>query len=174
MRRVFLFFVFLPSLGCADNEYRFERMEGERAVVLPLKFDGFYGVRDGALVKAEGRFVDGADAVTLNIDIFLRPPAEFQSGRYEAMIGGKMSSGRVECPSLTFQGGQTAMPAVGGVFILKDEQNRSLYRVRIPAMTLTSRRSSLSPRETPGEGGPREARARQGEASRKGRVRVTN
>jgi hypothetical protein len=39
----------------------------------------------------------------------------------------------VECPSLTFLGGQTALPNVGGVFILKDEKNRPVYRVRIPA-----------------------------------------
>ena len=50
-----------------------------------------------------------------------------------------MNSGGVECPSLIFQGGQTALPTVGGVFILKDERNRPLYRVRIPATGLAHR-----------------------------------
>jgi hypothetical protein len=144
MSRVFLLLAFLSAPGCTGNEYRFERIDGEQAVVLPLKFDGFYGVRDGALVKAEGRFADRADIVTMNIDVYLRPPAEFQSGRFEATIGGKMSSGAVECPSFTFQGGQTALPALGGVFILKDDQNRPLYRIRIPATTLSGRRSASS------------------------------
>jgi hypothetical protein len=76
----------------------------------------------------------------MNAVVFLRPPAEFRSGTYEATINGKTNAGTVDCPSLTFQGGQTALPTVGGVFVLKDEQGRPLYRVRIPATTLMSRR----------------------------------
>jgi hypothetical protein len=116
-------------------------MEGEHAAELPLKFDGFYGLRDGAWVNAEARFADGADQVTMRIRIYLRPPAEFSSGTYQGMIGGKMAAGRVECPSLTFQGGQTALPTVGGLFLLKDDQNRTVYRVRIPATELSHSRS---------------------------------
>lgn len=127
------------AFACTRTEYRFERIDGDQPVSLPLKFDGLYGVRDGAQVRAEGRFADGNDVVTMNVVLYLRPPAEFQSGTYEAVIGGKMISGSVECPSLTFQGGQTALPTVGGVFVLKDELNRSLYRITIPAIQLTRR-----------------------------------
>jgi len=127
--------------GCATDEYRFEQIDGAQAVAIPLKFEGLRGSRDGANVKFEGRFVNAEDVATMNVVLFLRPPAEFRSGTYEASIGGKMSSGVVECPSLTFQGGQTALPTVGGVFVLKDAQGRPLYRVRIPPTTLMSRRS---------------------------------
>jgi hypothetical protein len=123
-------------LQCAATDYRFERIDRASPVALPLKFDGFYGIRDGTLVKATGYFSDGGDMVTMNVNLFLRPPAEFRSGTYQAMIGGKMVSGIVDCPSLTFQGGQTALPTVGGVFVLKDERNQPLYRIRIPATTL--------------------------------------
>jgi len=140
MRNLFLLFALMFVLGCTNSKDRFERIDGDKYVALPLKFDGLYGLRDGALVKAEARFVDGGDMVTLNMTLFLRPPAEFQSGTYQAVIGGMMNSGIVECPSLTFQGGQTALPTVGGLFILKDESNRPLYRVRIPATTLTARK----------------------------------
>jgi len=140
MRDPLLLFAMMCLLGCTNTENRFERVDGNKYVALPLKLDGFYGVRDGALVKAEARFVDGNDMVTMNMTLFLRPPAEFQSGTYQAVIAGMMNSGNVECPSLTFQGGQTALPTVGGVFILKDENNRPLYRVRIPATTLTGRK----------------------------------
>jgi hypothetical protein len=131
---------FLFMSGCVGTEYRFERIDGAQPILLPLKFDGLYGLRDGAVVKAEGRFVDGNDVAVLHIDLVLRPPAEFQSGTYHATIAGRTVSGSVECPSLTFQGGQTALPTVGGVFVLKDEENRPLYRVRIPATPLTGRR----------------------------------
>jgi hypothetical protein len=140
MRDVLLLFALMCLLGCMNTEDRFERIDGDKYVALPLKLDGLYGLRDGGLVKAEARFVDGGDMVTMYMTLFLRPPAEFQSGTYQAVIGGKMNSGTVECPSLTFQGGQTALPTVGGVFILKDENNRPLYRVRIPATTLTGRK----------------------------------
>ena len=141
MSRHFLSLALLLTLGCASSEYRFERIDGNGPVVLPLKLDGLYGLRDGALVTVEGHFVDSDDVVLMNIVLYLRPPAEFRSGTYQARIGGKMTSGSVECPSLTFQGGQTALPTVGGVFVLKDEDHRPLYRVRIPATTLTSRKS---------------------------------
>jgi len=132
-------FAFLFVFACTNTDYRFERIDGDQSGALPLKLAGFYGLRDGATVKAEANFVDGNDTVVMNIVLFLRPPAEFQSGTYQASIGGKMTSGDVECPSLTFQGGQTALPNVGGLFILKDADNRPLYRVRIPATMLSGR-----------------------------------
>ena len=127
----------LSFAGCADTGYRFERIDGDQSTTLPFKLEGFYGLRDGASVTAEARFSNGADRVTMKIMLYLRPPAEFRSGTYQGMIGGQTHSGSVECPSLTFQGGQTALPSVGGVFIFKDAQNRPAYRVRIPAATLT-------------------------------------
>lgn len=128
-------------LGCAKNDYRFERIDGAQAVPLPLTLEGLYGMRDGATVKFEARFMNAKDIVTMNAVLFLRPPAEFRSGTYEATIDGRQNSGNVDCPSLIFQGGQTALPTVGGVFVLKDEQGKPIYRVRIPATMLVSRRS---------------------------------
>ena len=144
MIRVLFFVTFTFIFGCARADYRFERIDGDKSVTLPLKFEGLFGVRDGALVKAQGRFMDGNDRAVMNISLFLRPPAEFQSGTYESVIGGKSNSGIVECPSLDFQGGQTALPTVGGVFVMNDANNRPLYRVRIPSTTLMPRVSVTS------------------------------
>src|SRR5262249_10926872 len=132
-------FTFVLLVGCAKTGYRFQQVDKDPPVELPLKLTGFYGVRDGSIVTAEAHFTDGSDRVTMNIVLFLRPPAEFRSGTYEASVGGRMIVGAVECPSLTFQGGQTALPVVGGLFTLKDENSRPLYRVNIPAMPLTGR-----------------------------------
>jgi hypothetical protein len=139
MQRIPLIFTLVLLVGCANNEYRFERIDGPQVTVLPFKFDGIRGLRDGASVNAEARFTDGADFLTMNIALYLVPPPEFRSGRYEGAIGGKTTVGRVECPSLTFFGGQADQPSVGGVFIFKDEQNRSVYRIRIPATPMTRR-----------------------------------
>jgi hypothetical protein len=138
--RVFPLFALLLISGCANPRFRFEQIDRDPPVVLPLSFDGFYGLRDGATVNAEARFSGGNDSVTMNVVLFLRPPAEFQSGRYQGIIDGKMISGSVECLSLSFQGGQTALPAVGGIFVLKRENSPS-YRVTIPAAQLARRPS---------------------------------
>jgi hypothetical protein len=120
--------------SCANTSYRFEKADGSGAPV--LNFDGLYGVRDGAVVQAEGRFTNAADSVTMDVTLYLRPPAEFQSGTYRATIGGRTTNGVVDCPSLIFQGGQTALPTVGGTFVLKDENNQPIYRITIPATQL--------------------------------------
>ena len=139
MTRIPLILALVSIVGCASNEYRFERIDGPQPSVLPFKFDGIRGVRDGASVNAEARFSDGADFLTMNITLQLVPPPEFRSGRYEGTIGGKTAVGRLECPSLTYFGGQADQPSLGGVFILKDEQDRPVYRVRIPATPMTRR-----------------------------------
>jgi len=139
MSRLPLLFVLLFTAGCANTEYRFERIDGLPPSTMPFKFAGIRGVRDGASVNAEARFADGTDFITMNIRLHLVPPPEFRFGIYEATIGGKTTTGPVECTSLTYLGGQADQPSVGGVFILKDEQNRPLYRVRIPATPMARR-----------------------------------
>ena len=139
MTRIPLVLALLLLIGCAENEYRFERIDGPQVITLPFKLDGIHGVRDGASVNAEARFTDGADVLTMNIALYLVPLPEFRTGRYEGTIARKTIAGEVECPSITFFGGQADQPSVGGVFILKDEQNRPLYRVRIPATPMTRR-----------------------------------
>jgi len=133
---ILAFWLVFAGSSCANKGYQFERIDGGQSVVMPMQFDGLYGLRDGANVKVEARFSNGGDHVTMNFLVFLRPPAEFQSGTYQATIDGATKMGSVDCPSLDFQGGQTALPTVGGVFVLKDEQSRPLYRVRIPATNL--------------------------------------
>jgi hypothetical protein len=139
MTRISLLLLLLSIVGCANNEYRFERIDGPQVTTLPFKWDGIHGVRDGASVNAEARFTDGADFLTMDIALYLVPPPEFRSGKYEGTIGGKTITGQVECPSITYFGGQADQPSVGGVFILKDEDNRPVYRVRIPATPMTRR-----------------------------------
>src|SRR5437867_2413308 len=96
MSRLALLLVLVSTVGCANTEYRFERIDGPQPSVLPFKFDGIRGVRDGASVNAEARFSDGADVITMNITLHLVPPPEFRSGVYEATMGGQTTAGGVE------------------------------------------------------------------------------
>ena len=139
MSRIPLILTLVLFVGCANNAYRFERIDGPQATTLPLKLDGVHGTRDGASVNAEARFTDGADYLAMNIALYLVPPPEFRSGTYEGTIGGKMIKGQVDCPSIMFFGGQSDQPSVGGLFLLKDAHNRSVYRIRIPATPMSRR-----------------------------------
>jgi hypothetical protein len=131
-----LVFVLLAIAGCANNEYRFEQIQGERATPVGLNFEGLYGVRDGMTVTAEARFRSESDSAQFTMVLFLRPPAEFRSGTYRASIGGVVSQGDVESRSLTYLGGQASQPSIGGDFLLKDSAGRAAYRVRIPITEL--------------------------------------
>ena len=120
--------------GCANSEYRFDRMEAGQAVPIPMTLDSLYGARDGDSVTAEARFSSGNDTAEMNVRLFLRPPAEFVSGTYRLTIGGKTVEGTVECPSLDYQGGQGSVPSMGGKFLLNPD-----YRVILPSTPIKRR-----------------------------------
>lgn len=142
MTRLSLPFIFLVIAGCVSSEYRFERVEGGQSILLPLKFDSLYGVRDGYSVNVEARFTDGHDFAQMSLALHLGVPVQFTSGTYRITIGGRSSEGKVDADSVSFLGGQTALPSVGGVYILKDAQNRPAYRVKMPPTPVTRRLGS--------------------------------
>jgi hypothetical protein len=120
--------------ACANSEYRFEQVEGDRSVPVPMTFDSLYGARDGDSVTAEARFSNGSDSAQLNLQLHLGPPAEFVSGTYRISIGGKTMEGNVACPSLDYQGGQGSVPSMGGTFLLG-----ASYRVIFPSTPIQRR-----------------------------------
>jgi len=127
-----LFFFLLA--GCANSEYRFERIDGGKSVSIPMKFDSLDGARDGESVTAEARFSNGNDSAQMNVRLFLRPPAEFVSGTYRVTIDGQTAEGIVECQSLDYQGGQGSVPSMGGKFVLKPG-----YRIILPSTPIKRR-----------------------------------
>jgi hypothetical protein len=131
----FVIFLFLPLLfGCANSEYRFEKLENGKPVQMPMKFDSLYGARDGDMVRAEARFSAGEDNVQMDVRLHLVPPAEFVSGTYRMMIDGRVIEGMVECLALDYQGGQNSVPSMGGRFLLKPD-----YRVTFPSTPIKRR-----------------------------------
>jgi len=140
MRRLFMASLLIILTSCVNSEYRFERIEGGQATSLPLNFDSLYGLRDGDSVKAETRFNDGQDSAQVNINVRLGPPVQFASGSYRANIQGRSTEGPVSCDSLSFLGGQAAVPSVGGIFVLKDSAGHSLYRITMPSTPMKRRK----------------------------------
>jgi len=120
--------LFLIAFGCANSEFRFEKIEDGKTIPMPLKLASLNGTRDGDKVTAEARFSSGGDNAQMNVRLRLVPPAEFVSGTYRMTVGGQTIEGIVECLSLDYQGGQNSVPSMGGRFILKPD-----YRVTFPS-----------------------------------------
>ena len=122
--------------GCVSTEQRFERVDGDRSVPMPLMLQSVQGVRDGNAVNAVIRFAGGAEYAELTIAIHLGPPAEFRSGTHRGLLDGRTIEGSVDCESLTYLGGQSTPPSIGGTFVLNNEGSPA-YRVKMPATLLT-------------------------------------
>jgi hypothetical protein len=141
LREFFLLTILLASAAhCSRREFQFERIEGNSSTAVPLKLTGLQGTRDGATVHVQASFADGTDTGQMSLVVQLNPTAECRSGTHRVEIADQTTEGLVECTSIAFLGGQNALPSVGGVFILKDAQNRPVYRVRIPTTPMTRSR----------------------------------
>jgi hypothetical protein len=129
--------------ACANKEYRVERIDNAQSVQLPLKFAFMVGMRDGELVRAAPVFKDGRDGIRLDLRLRLGPPITFASGSYHGMMDGREIEGPVVCDSLSFLGGQNALPSVGGVFRLQDmSTGRTVFRVTMPPTPITNEEHS--------------------------------
>ena len=143
LKKFFFLTVLLASAAdCSRAEFQFEHIEGNSSTAVPLKLTGLQGTRDGATVHVQASFADRNDTGQMTLVLQLNPTAECRSGTHRVEIDGQTTEGPVECSSVSFLGGQNALPSVGGVFILKDAQSRPVYRVRIPTTTMTRRQGS--------------------------------
>jgi hypothetical protein len=136
VKRHWILIVVLILAACANEEYSFERIDGENRIVLPLKFDTLSGVRDGETVRAAVRFRNAGDSAEIDLVLHLGPPAQCTSGTYHVSIDGATRDGPVTCNSLTFLGGQADQPSIGGTFTLNDANGVALYRVTFPNTTM--------------------------------------
>jgi hypothetical protein len=126
--------------ACSNNEYRVERIDGGQSVHLSLKFESMFGMRDGDAVAAAPVFTNGMDAIRLDLHVRLGPPIAFVSGSFKATVENQTVEGPVVCDSLSFLGGQNALPSVGGLFRLQDNATgRTVYRVSMPPTPITRR-----------------------------------
>ncbi len=138
-KRIVILLLAATASACANKEYRVERIDGTRSERLPLKFAFMAGMRDGDLVSAAPVFKEGKDGLRLDLRVRLGPPITFVAGSYHGTIGNRDIEGPVVSDSLSFLGGQTALPSVGGVFRLQDSSTgRTVFRVSMPPTQITN------------------------------------
>ncbi len=131
----------LLASGCAPTSPGLERYEGSEWVeVGPVVVESMSGQRDGADVRANGVFTHGEDRMTLSLEFVLGPPARFVRGTHNSRIAGQVVESPVSSESVTFLGGQSDAPSIGGVFLFENPADGSRYRLRFPPTLLDSGR----------------------------------
>jgi hypothetical protein len=94
------------------------------------------GGRDGERLDVQAVYGDGTDTLLVRLRFDVTPPARLTSGTWTGLAG----EGTVRERSVTFLGGQSGAPSIGGRFDLSGPDDRPLYGISIPLQTLQQRR----------------------------------
>ena len=90
------------------------------------------GTRDGERLEVHALYGDGSQSLIVRLHFNVTPPAKLASGTWtDAAV-----KGEVRQRSITFLGGQSGAPSIGGRFDLIGPDDRPLYRVTIPLQEL--------------------------------------
>lgn len=90
------------------------------------------GTRDGDRVAVQAVYGDGSRSLTVHLQFKLTPQAKLERGTWAGLAG----EGSVQERSVTFLGGQSGPPSIGGRFDLIGSGDRAIYRVTIPLQPL--------------------------------------
>jgi hypothetical protein len=118
--------------GCGSRPTKPVENLGSANDVSSLALRSLEGIRDGE--RLEVRAVYGDDSRTLQVDMLFNvtPPARLVSGTWSGLA----SEGTVRERSVTFLGGQSGPPSIGGRFDLIGPDDRPHYRVTVPLQEL--------------------------------------
>jgi hypothetical protein len=118
--------------GCASRPTKPVENLGGANDVSSLALKSLEGIRDGERLEAHALY--GDDSRTLKVDMLFNvtPPARLVSGTWSGLAG----EGTVRERSVTFLGGQSGPPSLGGRFDLIGPDNRPQYRVTVPLQEL--------------------------------------
>ncbi len=104
----------------------------EKSTLTDYQMASLEGRRDGDRLPV--RLVFEAPSSNLRIDLLFRigVPTRLESGQYQWERQDEVLGGRVRASSVTFLGGQSDNPNLGGVFQLLSASGEPIYQVRLP------------------------------------------
>jgi hypothetical protein len=128
-------FIVLLSAGCHGPERpAIQDLAGSESFSL-FRLISLRGARDGDRLKTQATFSDSSSILRIELHFAVGSPTTLDSGLWHWARGGRAMSGTVTARSITFLGGQTVLPSVGGTFDL-DANGAARYRVTIPVQQL--------------------------------------
>ncbi len=90
------------------------------------------GTRDGDRLRVQAVYRDDSRSLTVQLQFKLTPQAKLETGTWVGLAG----QGSVRERSVTFLGGQSGPPSIGGRFDLIAPDDRTVLRVTIPLQPL--------------------------------------
>jgi hypothetical protein len=90
------------------------------------------GSRDGEHLNVQAVYTSGPSALQVSLRFTVTPPAKLELGTWN----GFGAEGTVAERSVTFLGGQSGPPSIGGRFDLLASNGRPLFRINIPVQPL--------------------------------------
>lgn len=94
------------------------------------------GLRDGDRLRALATFSDSSSFLVLEMHFAVGSPTTLDGGSWNLVKGAQPTGGTVTARSVTFLGGQTVLPSIGGTFDLMGSDGVARYRVTIPVRQL--------------------------------------
>ena len=98
------------------------------------------GVRDGDRLQAEVIFLADSSVLRMEMRFRIGIPTRLGSGRYRWQQGEKIIEGAINARSVTFLGGQSGRPSIGGTFELLSVDGEPLYKVTLPTTEVAGTR----------------------------------
>ncbi len=113
------------------EEARIENLK-EESTLIDYQMISLAGRRDGDRLPV--RLVFEGPSANLRLDLLFRigVPTRLESGQYQWEWQDEVLGGRVRASSVTFLGGQSDNPNLGGVFQLLSASGDPIYQVRLP------------------------------------------
>ncbi len=104
-----------------------------------FKLGSIRGGRDGDRLQVQAMFSDSSSALVMRMQFVIGSPTQLESGIWQWDRNGARLEGAISARSVTFLGGQSGPPSIGGTFILLMPDGNPGYRVAIPTSELTQR-----------------------------------
>jgi hypothetical protein len=101
-----------------------------------FRLSSLSGARDGDRLEATAVLTAPESSLTLEMSFKVGVPTRLESGGYRWIRLGGISSGSIAATSVTFLGGQSDPPNLGGVFQLFSDKNIPSHRVVLPVSSI--------------------------------------
>lgn len=109
-----------------------EDLAGAQPDVSRLVLQSLQGTRDGDRLEVLALYGDETRRLRVNMHFKVTPPTKLETGTWTGLT----EDGTVRERSVTFLGGQSGAPSIGGRFDLVGPDERPLYRITIPLQEL--------------------------------------
>lgn len=126
--------VFLLLASCSGAKHALVEDLNQREDFGLMRVGSARGIRDGDRLSAQLLITDSSNILTMDLHFLVTPPTHLESGSWTFSRG---TGGRVEARSITFLGGQSGPPSLGGTFDLLDPQGKTRFRVHLPTTLLS-------------------------------------